>query len=198
MAEEQVPKCYVIDQDQLPPGFPTHVHSAEFWENLGRVVATFGFLEEILGKAIFSFTATREYPEEELQAAYDAWLPTLERALSDTLGSLITTYEGAVRAKQDATIPNLDELVADLRLATRLRNVVCHGSWRLPDEQGRSLPFFVDRQRRIFEDHIDTQYLSDLQASVTKLACDVINTVTHMGYQFPGSQGPGVPILDRN
>jgi hypothetical protein len=37
--------------DLLPPGFPTQAHSPAFWEALGRAVATFGFLGEMLGKA---------------------------------------------------------------------------------------------------------------------------------------------------
>ena len=39
-----------VDLDRLPANFPTHRHEAEFWEALGRGVATFGFLEEVLGK----------------------------------------------------------------------------------------------------------------------------------------------------
>jgi hypothetical protein len=95
-------------------------------------VATFGFLEETLGKAIFSFTATRDYPEEELEAAFEKWLPTLQRALSDPLGSLIKSYGKAVRENRKATISNLDELLDDLREASSIRNVLCHASWRPP------------------------------------------------------------------
>jgi hypothetical protein len=43
--------------DKLPPSFPTQAHAPAFWEALGRAVATFGFLEETLGKAIFAFTS---------------------------------------------------------------------------------------------------------------------------------------------
>ena len=42
-----------------------------FWENLGRTIATFGFLEEVLGKAIFVFSATTPYPESEVEAAFE-------------------------------------------------------------------------------------------------------------------------------
>jgi len=56
-------KRFVVDTKNLPPLFPTHRHSAMFWENLGRTIATFGFLEEVLGKAIFVFSATTQYPE---------------------------------------------------------------------------------------------------------------------------------------
>ena len=66
MVGKAEPKRYIVDVAKLPENFPTHRHSAEFWECLGRAVATFGFLEEVLGKAIFSFTATREIPDDQI------------------------------------------------------------------------------------------------------------------------------------
>lgn len=162
-------KRYVVDCKNLPENFPTHGHGGEFWEASGRAVATFGFLEEILGKAIFAFTATREIPEDEIQAEFEKWVPTLQRALSDPLGGLIDTYDDAVRNNNAATIENLDSLLDRLREAATLRNVICHGSWRPPDEQ--------------------------LRQHIVELICNVINTVTHMGWQFPGSSGSGNPIV---
>jgi hypothetical protein len=189
-----VPSRSVVAKERLPDAFPTHLHEAAFWQELGRVVATFGFLEETLGRAIFAFTATRPYKESEIQAAFAAWLPTLERALSDPLGKLIGLFEGAVRAHPGATITNLDELVSDLRKAAEMRNVLCHGSWPPPDAQGRSIPFFVDTKKRVFDTPVDLTFLWQVQKHAAELACEVINTVTHMGLQFPGSGGPGKPI----
>ncbi len=77
---------FVVDSGNLPPLFPTHRHAPRFWEQLGRAVATYGHLEEVLGKAIFALTATRRYDESEIEDAFKKWLPTLERALSDPLG----------------------------------------------------------------------------------------------------------------
>lgn len=91
------PRRHVVDIEKLPAEFPTHRHSSDFWQALGRAVATFGFLEETLGKAIFSFTAMRSYSEEDINEAYRVWLKTLERALSDPLGNLIDGYRKAVR-----------------------------------------------------------------------------------------------------
>jgi hypothetical protein len=122
----------------LPAQYPTHPHSKDFWEALGRSVATFGFLEEILGRAIFSFTATREYRDDDIEEAYRKWLPTLERALSDQLGALINTDDKVVRDHGKAEIPSFGDLIDDLRQASTIRNVLCHGSWRAPDEHGRS------------------------------------------------------------
>ncbi|MGC1861663.1 MAG: hypothetical protein WA733_11190 [Methylocystis sp.] len=195
MKDEDSIRRFEVDFDKLPAQFPTHLHPAAFWEALGRAVATFGFLEETLGKAIFSFTATRQYPETEIQAAYEKWLPTLQRALSDPLGGLIDSYGKAVRENPKATISNLEELIEHLRKASIVRNVLCHGSWnRRPDEQGRSLPLFINKNNEIFETPIDLAFLVQVQRGATELACAVVNTVTHMGYQFPGSNGPGSPV----
>ncbi|MEL6400573.1 MAG: hypothetical protein AAFR26_16125 [Cyanobacteria bacterium J06626_4] len=185
---------YRINQDDLPDKFPTHGHESAFWESLGRAIATFGFLEEILGKAIFAFTATRVYKEDEIDEAYAKWLPKLEHALMDPLGKLIDTYGKAVRDNPDAAIANLDELLVDLRNVSQMRNILCHGSWRLPDANGASIPFFMNRQKQIVDTVMDRQFIDQVQQHTINLICAVINTVTQMGWQFPGSVGPGKTI----
>ena len=185
----------IVDRHGLPPMFPTHRHTAHFWEALGRTIATFGFLEETLGKAIFAFTGTRPYGEEEVQEAYLLWLPQLERALTDQLWNLTEAYCKAVRDHPHETIQNLEELVADIKKATEIRNVLCHGSWRAPDNDGASIPLYVNKKKEVFATPIDVAYLEQVQRHVAELTCAVINTVTHMGWQFPGGAGPGKPIL---
>ena len=195
MTDHAEPKRHVVNPSGLPIEYPTHLHSAGFWEALGRTVATFGFLEETLGKTIFAFTATRQIPEDELEDEFENWLPKLEKALHDPLGGLIDSYGNAVRSHGEATISNLDELLEDLRAASYRRNALCHGSWRAPDDQGRSVPLYVDRHNRLFQDAVDIAYLQQVQRHVAELVYAVINSVTHMGWQFPGSGGPGNPII---
>ncbi len=177
--------------------FPTHRHSPEFWEHLGRAIASFGFLEEVLGKAIFAFTATRHYSDEEIDAAYEAWLPKLERALTDQLYNLAESYGKAARDNPDTTTGNINDLVEDIKEAAVIRNVLCHGSWRSPDAGGSSVPLFVNRQKEIFETPINVAYLQQIQRGVADLTCSVVDTVTHMGWQFPGGAGPGKPIWEK-
>ncbi len=62
----------VVAFDLLPPGFPTQAHSPPFWEALGRAIATFGFLEETLGRAIFAYTGMRQIQEDQIDAAYES------------------------------------------------------------------------------------------------------------------------------
>ena len=180
----------IIDMDALPVDFPTHRHDPVFWERLGRTVATYGFLEEILGKAIFSFTATRRYEEAEVNDAFARWRLTLERALTNPLGSLIKQYEEAVRDHEEATVEGLDELLGHLREAARLRNVLCHGSWAAPDENGASRPRFVDQKCVEFNPAIDIAFLVQVQRHVAELSCAVISSVIQMGWEFPGKANP--------
>lgn len=188
-------KRFRINFDNLPAHYPTHLHRPEFWEALGRVVATFGFLEDTLRKAIFALTATRQYPETEWEAAYMKWVQTLERTLSDPLGGLIKTYEKELREHPEAPTCNREKLIEHLWEASDLRNVLCHGSWSRPDEQGRSLPRFVRKKNNeMFGTPIDLPYLGQLQQHTSELACFVMETVTLMGYQFPGSKGSGERI----
>ncbi|MCI0466534.1 MAG: hypothetical protein L0Y57_05950, partial [Beijerinckiaceae bacterium] len=56
---------FKLDCDKLPAQFPTHLHPPAFWEALGRVVATFGFLEETLGKAIFPLPQRNSIPRRK-------------------------------------------------------------------------------------------------------------------------------------
>ncbi|MDV7341699.1 hypothetical protein RYZ26_19010 [Terasakiella sp. A23] len=191
MNDDAENKVYFLDPDDLPTLFPTHAHSPEFWEHLGRTIATFGFLEEVLGKAIFSFTATRPYSDEEVLEAYEEWLPKLERALTDQLWNLVESYGKAVKEHPESIIEDVEALVGMLKEATVYRNVLCHGSWRKPDEEGKSIPLFVNKKKEVFQTAIDVEFLKQVQSHVAELACEVINSVTQMGWQFPGANGLG-------
>ena len=189
----------MIALEQMPPGFPTQAHAPAFWEALGRAAGTFGFLEETLGKAIFAWTAMTRITEKAPDTACAKWTSKLEHALSDPLRNLIDSNERAVRDHGEAKFEGFDELIKHLEEAARLGNVLCHGSWnRSPDAEGRSIPFFVTgngEKQKIFESPIDIGDLQQLQRGVAELACEVIDTVTIMGWQFPGTNGPGVPIF---
>ena len=186
---------HAVDVAGLPVSYPTHCHDPAFWEALGRAVATFGFLEEILGKAIFAFTATRPYSNDaEAEEAYAAWLPQLERALTNPLGNLIDVYGKVVREHPGALVADFDDLLVDLRAASDIRNVLCHGSWRAPDANGASVPLFVTRRKEVFDTPIDLRFLLQVQKATVELTCAVVNTVTVMGWRFPGSSSPGAPI----
>ncbi|MGJ8586370.1 MAG: hypothetical protein ACSHXD_19950 [Marinosulfonomonas sp.] len=131
---------------------------------------------------------------KDIDAAYEAWLPKLERALTDQLTNLADSYHRATRDNSEKTTENVSELVEDIKAAAVYRNVLCHGSWRMPDANGGSIPLFVNRKTEVFETSIDVAFLRQIQAHVAELSCSVVDTVTHMGWQFPGGAGPGKRI----
>jgi hypothetical protein len=188
-----VPSWY--DFDSLPDLYPTHRHPAAFWEQLGRVVASFVYLERILGQAIFALTATRPYPADEVDKAYENWQSKLEHALTDALGKLVENFAHAVKVHPNVEVEHLDELLLELRKVKKYRNVFCHGAWMHPlDEEGKCTPLFVSPDKLIFEMQIDIEFMKQIQRGVIKLSCRVMNTVTMMGFRFPGCWGPGKEI----
>lgn len=193
-------KRSIIDRDNLPPMFPTHRHSSQFWEQLGRAIASFGFLEDTLRRAYFAFTGTRPVAPEDAERAVKEWGAQLERIMTEQLWNLAEKFGEAASSNPNNSTENIEELVSAIKEAAVLRNVLCHGSWMVPDQDGKSLPRFTRRDRKskelvVFEGKVDVEYLLQLQAHVTDLICSVIDTVTHMGYKFPGGAGPGKPIM---
>jgi hypothetical protein len=199
-------KRVVIDRNNLPTYFPTHKHSMNFWEHLGRTVATYSFLEEILKRAIFTVQGTRQYSsKEEAETAYNKWIAEIDKKLTDTLYKLAEAYEVATSSHQDFSDQTeiVKKLVSDIKKASETRNVLCHGSWGVPDDDGKSLPFFVRKERgkksshsvEFFETPVDLQFLEQVRNHVVHLICDVMDSITSKGWQFPGGTGPGKPVF---
>ncbi|EGR3406654.1 hypothetical protein DMN98_25640 [Vibrio parahaemolyticus] len=186
---------YNVKIEDLPEQFPTHNHSPLFWESLGRTIVTYGFLEEILLRAIFALSVTKEHKDSDLELVYEKWAGLMERSLSDQLGSLIDSFSKQARTHQCVS-SDIEQLVHDLHEASKLRNVLCHGSWAVPDSSGKSVPFFVNKNKEIFDTPIDVNYLNRVQKHVKELSCSVIHTVTQKGFRFPGTNGPGREVWE--
>lgn len=182
-----------IDRGKLAAQCLTDHHPALFWEQLGRTVAAFGFLEEILGKAIFAFTMSRRYEAHETDKALEEYLPKLMRCLSDPLCNLADSYRKAAREFAGSNNDNTSEIVLAIKNAAAFRNALCHGSWRRPNPEGKSLPLYVNKRGELFQTPIDVDFLCQVQLEVKEIACDVIDSVTLRGLPFPGHQITGHP-----
>jgi hypothetical protein len=188
-----------MDRNKGAANFPTNRHPPEQWEELGRTVATFGFLEDVLLKAIVVFVSpTTQYSEQSAQKALDKFDAVIDRSLTDTLAQLADTYGKAVREHSSADFKNVNDLVEDIKKAAVIRNALCHGMWRPPGADGKSELDYFNRQNKKpvkFASRIDIAWMLQVREHVVTLIYNVINSVTVMGYQFPGGAGPGSPIL---
>ena len=59
-ARERLRRCLPIDRDVLPPDWPVNQGPAVFWQELGKTVAAFGYLEHILASTCYALLATGE------------------------------------------------------------------------------------------------------------------------------------------
>ena len=96
-------KPQFISRDKIDPKWPTHKGDPEFWEELGRAVAAFGFLEDVLARAYYCLSGDRKPDDkEDFEAEVDKWKAELEASLTDTLAALTSRIDSAY--KQDARI----------------------------------------------------------------------------------------------
>jgi hypothetical protein len=85
--------------------------SPQFWEQLGRAMAAFGFLEKVLKGAIFVFQATRIYSDDEIENANKQWQENVGKILGGQLSDHAEKYRIAAEENQNATARNINELV---------------------------------------------------------------------------------------
>ncbi|WP_444454006.1 hypothetical protein ACTTAI_02475 [Rhodobacter capsulatus] len=183
-----------LDIDQMPEAWPTNRLSSEFWAELGRTVATFGFLEECLSKAYFALSArTPCLPENAEQAVAD-WQKTLEQAVSEPLGKRIQLFEKACRSHPDVDPEKHERLFVELGRGKELRDVICHASWSNCTSSCSAYPLFVSRKMNVLQQEINIGFLQTTRRATAEQILGVINVVTMLGYRFPGTNGPGEDI----
>ena len=131
-ARHRIVKCLPIDRDVLPTDWPLHQGEPTFWEELGKTVAAFGYLEHALTMACYTLTAT---PEKATSARADGdeavskWFARLERSWTDSMNAL--TLEIDRTLKEDSRVPHgvREDLVERLNDLRPWRNALCHGAW---------------------------------------------------------------------
>lgn len=187
-----------VDRNSLPEFYPTHLNVPEFWEALGRAIATICFLEETLGKAVFALTATKRHSPSKIDDEYAKWIPTLETALSNPLVNRAELYQKAFNSHDEVQGKDeLEKIVGHIKKLATTRNVLCHGSWQKPMQDGTTLPFFVNKNKEVCCSTFNVEDLNLIQRHALELACAVIDSVTLLGWEFPGGGGPGKPIYEK-
>ena len=167
----------------------THKGASKFWEELGRTVATFGLLETIIAKTIFLLEGTAE-PERELtEEDFLVWKKKLEKALSGTIGSLLTMLREVFEKDSRISSEEGNYVISNLEKLKPWRNILCHCAWIEFNTDGEGKPLFINRKNEKFDGLLSRHDISEIRRGTTELICFIIRTVESKGIEFGVDRG---------
>ena len=195
-ARERLRRCLPIERDVLPPDWPVNQGPADFWQELGKTVAAFGYLEHILASTCYALLATGERAAAHLKSndheAMRRWTKRLLNSRTDTLYRL--THELDRVLDEAGLVPSTvrEDLVARLDELRPWRNALCHGAWLSVDEDGSARLEHVFKYEGLpagFEHrNVDVKRLSDVRARTVDVTIRIAEAasvagpvLTHMG-----------------
>ena len=144
---------------------------------LGHAVAAFGFLEEALKRAIFSLTR-KGLGQDAQDHALEAWLRRMEEIADDTLGTLIDSFLAAARRSEGVELGALPSTLTDLR---RMRNLLCHASWRPGRKPGHWYPTFINTKGERHPTEMAPADVDAIQARTLAVARRVVSIMRATG-----------------
>lgn len=129
---------------------------------LGQCVADFGWLEEVLKRAIHALETAPRVPAPG-EAELEAGLIRMDSLADDTLSTLIDHLDAAMRRQRG--LPGGPALGRALRALLQDRNLLCHASWRPTADPDRWHPAFVSHRGEVFAGDLG---IPDLRAIATR------------------------------
>ena len=189
----------VVDRARTPRNWPTHACPPKFWEELGRTIAAFGFLEDCLKRANLAITATRQYNSvEDAEKAFSTWERDLEKSLDESLGEHTQRFVAALNTDNRFVPDAVTDIERKLRDVADWRNALCHGAWTDYDDE-RGVATLRHWPRKGWREHSERQIsvgdLASVRQETVEITMSVIDAISSNGIQFPGSRGPGAEVL---
>jgi len=131
-ARERLRRYLPIERSNFPDDWPVNQGVPHFWQELGKTVAAFGYLEHILARTCYALLATAERATDLLDAddeALSRWYKRIVRSqidgwrsLTDELGRVLADGGRVPHAVREDLVNRLEEL-------RPWRNALCHGAW---------------------------------------------------------------------
>ena len=151
-----------------------------FWEELGRTVATFSQLEDILKRTIMSLPLTG-FSEEEIGKKVNS----IENMATGSLNRLINELKEIFKKLEIHPNPNL---IKELEKAKDIRNIFTHGLWQPAENPGKAYPFLMKQKRLITDKNkmlYDAKKLLLIRTELREIIFDCICLVESNGQPFP-------------
>ncbi|MDD9991211.1 MAG: hypothetical protein OXP75_05395 [Rhodospirillales bacterium] len=200
-ARERLRRCLPIDRDALPPDWPVDEGPAVFWQELGKAVAAFGYLEHILASTCHALLATGERAAALLQAndheAMRRWSKRLVLSQTDSLNRLTRELENVLT--ETGVVPRAlrEDLVARLDELRPWRNALCHGAWLSVAEDGSAHLEHVYMYEKLpagFERDVDVKRLSDIRARTVDVTIRIAEAASIAGPAYTHMGGTGYAL----
>jgi len=134
----------------------------DFAAELGQAIAAFGWLEEVIKRTLYALERKR-LARDLSDAELKRWLHQMDALADDSMGTLIEQLDAALR--RHPGIPDRIALNERLLAIKRLRNLLCHASWRPTGRHDLWHPAFVNTKGEPYPDDIA---LADLSAIRTE------------------------------
>ncbi len=200
-ARERLRRCLPIDRDVLPPDWPVNQGPAVFWQELGKTVAAFGYLEHILASTCHALLATGERAAALLEAndneAMRRWTERLLNSRTDSLRRLTLELDRVL--DETGLVPRAvrEDLVARLDELRPWRNALCHGAWLSVAEDGSARLEHVYKYERLpagFERNVDVKRLSDIRARTVDITIRIAEAASVAGPAYTHMGGTGYAL----
>ena len=121
-----------INRKILPAGWPLPSGDPAFWEDLGRTVAVFGYLENELATECYQLSAMSEDARRAAAAGderFRKWYARLQRSWTDSLHALTNAFRDVLEKNDSVPRHVVKDLIDRLEDLRPWRNALCHGAW---------------------------------------------------------------------
>ena len=187
---------FTIDKAKLPKDWPTHNGSTEFWKELGRTVATFGFLENFMRRALFATVWSRRCNFSSVEEAKAKVRETEEKSRRSLTASFHRLIEELAQELQgDPRFPQEEsaEIVRQLKDIKLYRNVICHAAWVNFDSNCSAHPVYCQRagnEVEAFDGPMSVKEMADIRDVAADIASWLALVERTVRYQFPSMPDP--------
>ena len=200
-ARERMRRYLPIDRDNLPADWPVNQGISVFWQELGKTVAAFGYLEYILASTCYALLATPQRATILLDAnddeALSRWYNRVLRSQVDSMHRLTLELDRVL--SEDHRVPHTvrEDLIARLKELRPWRNALCHGAWLSIGEDGSGHLehiYLDDRAPVAFEPEFTLKEFSDIRARTVDTTIRIAEAASVAGPEDASIAGAGFAL----
>ena len=186
-ARERIRRYLPIDRSIFHADWPLSRDHPAFWEELGKTIAAFGYLESELTSACYALTALpadfANLQPDQIEA-HLKWYAKVEGYRADAMFALVDRFDELLRA--DGRVPHTvrTELRGRLDELRTWRNALCHGAWFgfSADGAGVLSHYYREGERVMqFPPRVTLQNLADLRARIVDSTIRVVEASSVAG-----------------